>query len=160
MTHIRILRHYIHTPFLISAVLEAVAIGVAAYTGYLTRYGTLPDFSQHFPFALTFAVTNLFFMAAVGVYEAQLREGYLGVMLRTGVAVFLLGTLGMAVILYFTPSLSEGRSVLLFAAIEAFAFLALIRWLAVNLIDESFMKNRVVVLGAGERAVKIASRMR
>ena len=59
MTHIRILRHYIHTPFLISAVLEAVAIGVAAYTGYLTRYGTLPDFSQHFPFALTFVAIPL-----------------------------------------------------------------------------------------------------
>ena len=160
MTHIRIFRHYIHTPFLISAILEAVAIGVAAYTAYFTRYGVFPDFSQHFPFALTFAVTNLFFMAAVGVYEAQLREGYLGVMLRTGVAVFLLGTLGMAVILYFTPGISEDRSVLLFAAIEAFAFLALIRWLAISLIDERFMKNRVVVLGAGERALKIASRMR
>ena len=33
MARIRILRHYIHTPFLITAALESVAIAGAAYTG-------------------------------------------------------------------------------------------------------------------------------
>ncbi len=160
MAHIRILRHYIHTPFLITAALESVAIAAAAYTGFFTRYGEFPDFYQHLPFAVTFGIVQTFFMAAMGVYEARLREGYVGVLLRTAVAMFLLGTLGMAVVLYLATGLSEGRGVLLFSTIEAFIFVALLRWLTSNIIDEDFMKRRVVVLGAGERAIKIASRMR
>ena len=99
-------------------------------------------------------------MASFGVYESQLREGFLGVMLRTGVAVFLLGTLAMAVIFFFTPAFSESREVLLIASVEAYLFIGLVRFASINLIDERFMKSRVVILGAGARAVKIASRMR
>ncbi len=160
MAHIRILRHYIHTPFLITAALESVAIGFAAYTGFFTRYAKFPDFYEHLPFAVSFGLMLTFFMAAMGVYEARLREGYVGVLLRTAVAMFLLGTLGMAVLLYLATGLSEGRGVLLFATIEAFIFVAFLRWLTSNIIDDDFMKRRVCVLGAGNRAIKIASRMR
>lgn len=160
MAHIRFQKHYFHTPFLVTAFLEAMAIFGAAYAAHWTLSNEAPGFYEHLPFALTFALTNLFLMASFGVYEAQLREGFSGVMLRTGVAVFLLGTLAMAVIFFFTPSMSESREVLLIASIEAYAFIALIRWVSINLIDESFMKSRVVILGTGTRAVKIASRMR
>ena len=38
MPHIRILRHYIHTPYLIMAGCEAVFIVVGVYLGYWIRY--------------------------------------------------------------------------------------------------------------------------
>ncbi len=160
MAHIRILRHYIHTPFLMTAGVEAVAIALGAYTGYATRYGAFPGFSEHAAFAIVFAAVLTFFNVAMGVHEARLREGYVGVMLRTAVAFFLLGTLTMAVILYFAPNLSEGRGVLLFSTIEAYVFVAVLRWGSSRIIDEDFMKRRVLVLGTGQRALKIASRMR
>ena len=160
MAHVRVLKHYIHTPFLIAASLEAMAIGVSAYTGFFTRYGHFPDFYDHLPFALSFAIMMTFFMMAMGVYEARLREGLIGALLRTGVAMFLFGTLGMAVLLYLVPPLFEGRGVLLFATSEAFVLVALIRWSTRRAVSDNFMKRRVVILGAGQRALKIANRMR
>lgn len=160
MAHIRIFRHYIHTTFLIATIAESVALFVAAYTGYFTRYGRFPEFYDHLPFAITFALVLTFFMAIMGVHEARLREGYMGVLLRTAVAMFLLGTLGMAVVLYLSTGMSEGRGVLLFATIEAFIIVAVLRWITTRFISEDILKRRVLIFGTGERALKIASRMR
>ena len=158
--HIRIFRHYIHTPFLLAALAESIAVAAAAYTGHFTRWGEFPDFSTHLPFALTFAFVLSFCMAVMGVHEARLREGYMGVLLRTAVAMFLLGTLGMAVVMYLATGISEGRGVLLFATIEAFIFVASLRWLTSQFLSEDLLKRRVLVYGTGQRALKIASRMR
>ncbi len=147
-------------PYLLAAFAELVTISAAAYTGHFTRFGMFPDFFEHLPFAITFAVVQSFFMAAMGVYEARLREGFLGVLLRLAVAMFLLGTLGMAVILFFATGLSDGRGVLFFSTIEAFAAVAVLRWLTYRFISEDILKNRVLIFGTGERALKIASRMR
>lgn len=160
MAHLRIFRHYIHTPFVITAVLEGAVLFFAAFLGHFTRFGVFPSLSEHFVFALTFSGVLLFFMVAMGVYEARLREGYVGVMLRTAVAVFLLGTIGMALVLFLFPDLVLGRGVLLFASIEGFLLVAALRWITSNFIDEDFMKSRVLILGTGQRAVKVASRMR
>ena len=160
MAHIRIFRHYIHTAFLLTTLVEAIAVGAAAYTGYFTRYGVFPEFSEHFAFALSFAIVQSFCMAVMGVHEARLREGNVGVLLRTAVSMFLLGTLGMAIVLYLSTGLSDGRGVLLFATIEAFIFVSVLRWLTSYFISDDILKRRVLIYGAGERALKIASRMR
>lgn len=160
MAHIRLFRHYIHTPFLIAAVVEAITLLFAAYLGYFTRFGKFPEFYEYLPFALTFAVILSFCMAVMGVYEARLREGYLGVMLRTAVALFLLGTLAMSMVLFLTKDISYGRGVLLFATIEAYILVAVQRWFTAQFISEDLMKTRVLIYGTGHRALKIASRMR
>jgi len=160
MAHIRIFRHYIHTPFLLTAALESVAIGFAAYTGYFTRFGEFPDFYAHLPYAISLGAMLTFFMMTMGVYEARLREGILGVALRTAVAMFLLGTLGMSILMYLATGLSEGRGVLLFSLLEAFAIVIALRLITSSIVDDDFMKRRVVVLGTGMRALKIANRMR
>ena len=158
--HIRIFRHYIHTSFLLATLAEGLAVACAAYTGHYTRWGEFPDFYEHLPFVITFSVVLTFCMAIMGVHEARLREGYVGVMLRTAVAIFLLGTLSMAVIMYLATGLSEGRGVLLFSSIEAFIYVAVLRWLTSRYLSEDLLKRRVLVYGTGRRALKIASRMR
>ena len=158
--HIRIFRHYIQTSFILTSFAEGLALVAAAYFGHLTRWGTLPNFYDHLPFAITFSVVLSICMAVMGVHEARLREGYMGVMLRTAVAMFLLGTLAMAVVLYLATGLSEGRGVLLFSTIEAFLFVAILRWVTTRFVSEDLLKRRVLVYGTGQRASKIASRMR
>jgi sugar transferase (PEP-CTERM system associated) len=159
--HVRILRHYIHTPFLFMALGDLAIVVAAAWLGYLTQYWTLPEVATYLPSALAFAVLIVISMAAMNVYEARMREGFSGVMLRTAVAIFLLGTLGMAAASYALPfTAMESRSVLLYSSIEAFALVAGLRWLTGTLISEDALKKRVVVLGTGARAAKIASRMR
>ena len=160
MTHLRIFGHYIHTPYLMMAAAEAVIVAGAAYLGHFLRYQELPGLWQHFVPASSFALIVIVSMLAMGVYESRIREGYSGMMLRTGVAIFLLGSLATAVLSYASQVLFMSRGALLLSAGSAFVLIAVWRWLAFALVDDDALKKRVVVLGTGHRALKIASRMR
>lgn len=159
MSHLRIFGHYIHTPYLMMSAAEAVIVFCAAYLGHFLRYQTMPGLEHVVP-ATSFALIIIVSMLAMGVYESRLREGFSGMMLRTGVAVFLLGSLATAVFSYLSQTLFMGRGTLLLSSTCAFVLIAMWRWLAFAVIDEESLKKRVLVLGTGHRAVKIASRMR
>ncbi len=161
MAHVRLFRHYIHTSYLLMATAEGVILVGAAFLGFFTRYQSLPvDTASYLMAASSFAIVLVISMAAMGVYEARVKEGYVGMMLRTAVAIFLLGTMGTAILSYFVSTLAVGRGVLLFSTMEGFVLIALWRWISSHLFDEDIGKSRVLVLGSGRRALKIAGRMR
>ncbi|MEZ5561159.1 MAG: TIGR03013 family PEP-CTERM/XrtA system glycosyltransferase [Pseudomonadales bacterium] len=159
MAHIRIARHYIHTPIVLMSVSEFVLIVCAAYFGYWLRFGVVPGIEYLIP-GVTFGLFLVICMIAMGVYEARIREGYAAMMLRTGVAIFLLGSVATAVLSYALPGMAIGRGVLLLSGVAAFVFVAIWRWLMSGVLTEESLKRRVLVLGTGHRASKIASRMR
>jgi sugar transferase (PEP-CTERM system associated) len=138
-------------------VLAVAAVYVAAWLrlGQETLTGTTLGIS-----GLLYATIVVLSMTAMGVYQAYIREGYTGMMLRTAVAIFLVGSLASAIVYYLLPALALGRGTLAIAGIAAFVLIAMCRWLTLGLLDHEAMKRRVLVLGTGERAVKIASRMR
>ena len=143
------------------AVFEFLLITGVAYLGYFARFQALPpDPLSYLLNAVSFSLVLVVAMMAMGVYESKLREGYTGMMLRTAVSIFLLGTMGTAVVSFLFPSLEMGRGVLLFSTVGAFVVVAISRWLTSHLIDEDLLKKRVLVLGAGNRSLKIATRMR
>ena len=161
MPHIRVLRHYIHTPYLIMAGCEAVLIAAGVFVGFWIRaqdptLATVP----HFLTALIYAGIVLVSMVAMGVYGSHVREGYVGMMLRTAVAVFLIASLLSGIVLYFFRDLSLWRGTLAISAIASFVLIAVFRWMALSVLDQDNLKRRVLVLGTGARAEKIASRMR
>ena len=160
MPHIRILRHYVHTPYLLMSFIEAALLLAASLSGYYTRFQTMPSFEGYWPFAASFALVNVIGMAAMGVYASRVREGYIGMMLRTAVSMFLLATAALAVLSYLAPEFGVGRGVLLFSTMEGFVLLALWRWITARILGEDALKRRVLVLGTGERALSIARRMR
>jgi sugar transferase (PEP-CTERM system associated) len=160
MLHLRIFGHYIHTPYLLMAAVEGVIVFAAAYLGYYLRYQSWPGFWPHVIPAGSFSLIIIVAMLAMGVYESRIREGVSGMILRTAVAVFLLGSLATAVLSYVSQVLFMSRGALLLSAGSAFVLIALWRWLAFSLINEEALKRRVVVLGTGQRALKVASRMR
>ena len=160
MPHIRIFRHYLHTPYLVMAAVETVVLFGCAFLGFLTRNEELPPFYDYFWAATVFALAQVVTMVAMGVYESRVREGYTGMMLRTAVAMFLLGSMFIAILSYFVPNLAMGRGVLMFSIIEGFIIISLLRWGSSHLISEDTLKKNVLVLGAGQRALKIATRMR
>ncbi len=88
MSHLRIFGHYVHTPYLVMAACEAVIVGAAAYVGRYLRYHDFPVLWDYLLPASTFAATVVASMLAMGVYESRIREGYIAMMLRTGVAIF------------------------------------------------------------------------
>lgn len=160
MPHIRVLRHYIHTPFLYLAGAEIVAAAVCAFFAEFTWTGKFPDPAVFWPTALSFGLTLVGMMAAMGVYESRIREGLMGMTLRTTVAVFLLGTLALSLVVMFIPTFRMSERVLVTAVIESFLFLIGFRWVVFLFLSDDALKSRIVVLGAGHRALKIAKRMR
>ena len=126
MAHIRLFRHYIHTFYLLMAAAEGIILTGTAFLGFFTRNQSFPpDTVSYLMQAVSFAVVMVVSMASMGVYEARVREGYVGMMLRTAVAVFLLGTMGTAIVSYFVSSVAMGRGVLLFSTIEGFILIAM-----------------------------------
>jgi sugar transferase (PEP-CTERM system associated) len=158
--HIRVLRHYIHAPYLFMAGADALILFAVAFLGYATRYGYFPLDMVFASKALVLSLTLVLCMVGMGVYESRLREGYIGMMLRSAVAIFLLGVLVIAILAFLMPIFELGRGVLFFATVEGFILLGLFRLVTNKFIDEDSLKKRVLVLGTGERAMKIASRMR
>jgi sugar transferase (PEP-CTERM system associated) len=160
MLYVRIFGHYIHTPYLLMAAAEGVIVVAAAYLGFYLRYQSWPGFWAHAIPAGSFAFIIIVAMLAMGVYESRIREGFSGMMLRTAVAVFLLGALATAVLSYLSQMLFMSRGALLLSSGTAFVLIALWRWFAFSVVSEEALKRRVVVLGTGRRALKVASRMR
>jgi sugar transferase (PEP-CTERM system associated) len=159
--HIRILRHYIHTPYLIVAGCEAALVVAAVYLAYWLRADIPADGTfWHLSGALVYAAVVLLSIVAMGVYESQVREGYIGMMLRTAVAIFLIASIGSGFIFYFLPDLALWRGTLAVAAVASFILMGIFRWFALGLLDRDQLKRRVLVLGTGARAAKVASRMR
>jgi sugar transferase (PEP-CTERM system associated) len=140
---------------------EAVLVIAAVFIGFWVRAQdpvvlTMP----HLMTALIYAAVVLISLVAMGVYGSHIREGYIGMMLRTAVAVFLLASLLSGIVLYFFRDLSLWRGTLAISATASFVLIAMFRWLALSVLDQDNLKRRILVLGTGARAEKIASRMR
>src|SRR5262245_43496687 len=116
---------------------EAVLVIAGAFAGFWIRAQdplllTLP----HFETALIYAMVVLISMVAMGVYGSHIREGFIGMMLRTAVAVFLLASLLSGIVLYFFRDLSLWRGTLAIAAIASFVLIAMFRWVALSVLDQ------------------------
>jgi len=159
--YVRILRHYIRTPYLVIAAIEYLLVIASVYLGVWVRLDVDAVIEADlFGRAALYAGMVALSMVAMGVYESHVREGFAGMMLRTAVAVFLIASMASAVVFYVVPDLTLGRGVLAVAAIASFVLIAAFRWMALRLLDRDNLKRRVLVLGTGRRAEKIAGRMR
>ncbi|MBL4794349.1 MAG: hypothetical protein JKY24_02300, partial [Pseudomonadales bacterium] len=158
MAHVRIFKHYVHLPYLLLGLTEGIVFILAIYLGaFLRFYGDLTELEllgPILPRALFFSGVMLLGMTSMGVYQARLREGVSGVMLRTA-ASFFLGASALSLIFYIFPSLFIGRGVIALAALISFFAVAGVRWLFFIKVDEEVLKRHVLVLGAGWRAQNI-----
>lgn len=164
MAHIRILKHYFHVPFLLLGFLEAVILISTVYIGADMRFddleaAVLGGLGPLWPRALLFAFLVLTCMTAMGVYQARGREGMSGVMLRTAVSYFL-GAAALSLCFYTFPSLHLGRGVFIIAAIVSFAAIFVLRLVLARMVGDDALKRKVLVLGAGERAKIIETKVK
>jgi len=113
-----------------------------------------PD-AQRIVFALVLSCCSL----AMGVYTSVFREGLSGMVLRTIVSYFFLGTASLTILYYIIPSLYLGRGVLAFAIGSALIFVLLTRLIFFKLVDLAQLTRKVVILGAGEMAASILARI-
>ena len=158
MDSIRIFKHYVRIPFILLGISEFIvmclSVSAAAYILYQQDiYQLTSYFDTSLISAVIYALVMSLSMIAIGLYQARLREGILGFLLRLSAALFL-GTVALSLVFYVFPTLFLGRSVLLLAEVISFVGIALIR----NVIyfsGSSIFKKKILVLGAGERAASI-----
>jgi sugar transferase (PEP-CTERM system associated) len=159
--HVRILRHYIHAPYLIMAGCEAVLVVVGVMVGFWIRAQDEELSSvNHFLTAFMYAFVVLLSMAAMGVHGSHIREGYTSMVLRTAAAIFVIASMLSGIVFYFLPDLAIWRGTLAISALATFGLIAAFRRIALSVLDQDTLKRRVLVLGTGSRAEKIAARMR
>jgi len=156
---IRIFGHYIPRSFITLGVVEFVILLVSVYLGVWLRFmDDLPGRAGVEPVAekaWLFAAVMLVAMVAVGLYQRNFREGMGGMLLRVVISALLALTM-MAVIFYAFPHTFLGRGAFGLAFGLAVAGIIAIRAAFFTLVDQDTLKRRVLVLGAGKRAMAIA----
>ncbi|MEO8459063.1 MAG: TIGR03013 family XrtA/PEP-CTERM system glycosyltransferase [Dokdonella sp.] len=121
---------------------------------------SLVEFSFLLPVrALVFGGMIVLAMAALGMYQPRMREGWFGMLARQTIG-FSLGSAGLAVVYYAIPQLHVGRGVAGLALLIALLMIASFRTLFMRLVDVDVLKRRVLVLGTGRRAALVTQRMR
>jgi sugar transferase (PEP-CTERM system associated) len=157
LSTLRIFNHYIRVPFLVLGLVELSGIfGSVILASYILLPGRFDenDFVNSLSVkAGVMTLVMLLSMIASGLYQARLREGALGFILRLTTS-YLLAIVGLSLIFYIFPDLLLGRGIMAISLVMSFSFIALIRWL-LFLTDPSIFKKRILVLGAGKRASAI-----
>ncbi len=141
---------------LVGAVFLAIYVRFISYPEPLNSYTALWLQGVR---ALLFATMILVGMTAMGLYQTHLRETWFGALARQAVG-FMLGTLGLLVIFYLFPPLALGRGILAMALLFGFVSIAVLRVVSERVIDVDALKQRILVLGSGERASLIEQRLR
>ncbi|MEO9601061.1 TIGR03013 family XrtA/PEP-CTERM system glycosyltransferase [Parasphingorhabdus sp.] len=157
---IRLFKHYIPYPVLFLGLIDFLLLLAAAEIGWILRalqinmqIGSLfdrpaPIFS--FAFALQLA------LIAVGGYGSEALQSLRFAVARTLVAISL-GVIFLSLLAFAMPGVTLWRSNSLYAMVLAIVFLMIIRILLGTVIDIDVFKRRLLILGAGPRARRIAA---
>ena len=156
---VRLFKHYVPHMVLLLGLIDFALLMLAGEAGWLLRLwqiGDVPDPDvSRLPHLLTFAVTLELAMVGVGVYGADaLRSMRIGTA-RLVVAISF-GVLLLAFVFFLLPAVTFWRSNLLYAMMLALGGLFLVRLVAGRIVDDAAFKRRVLVLGAGPRAARLA----
>lgn len=158
MAHVRILNHYLHTKFLVLGIVEFFALMYAVSLSVELK-NTWSDIPVALEYPLwqmgTFALIMSCCSLAMGVYTSVFREGKTGMVLRTVVSYFFLGTASLTIVYYLIPELNLGRGVLAFTITLALLLVLLLRLVFFKVVDRAQLTRNVVVLGAGDMAATI-----
>jgi len=154
---VRIFNHQLRLPYIL---LGAVEFAILLACGYFSVifFGAedglnYRDFDQlSFDYGLLFAIIMLTATTAMGVYVSGVQESFGNMVIRSVVSYCLFGALAIEVIIFIFPSFSYSRGALFPAVILALVLCLLLRWMFYSLVDIDLLKNRILVLGAGERA--------
>lgn len=156
---VRVFRHYVPKYMLLLAALDVLVLIVAAYMGIAismqglsTEDGTVKD--MLFPAVLVFAVVMLGTMTSMGLYWRGLRSRPAEHVLRLIGSIVIGGVFGgllITAILYF-PITQKVIEVVIALALAGVVATRLIHYV---LSDSEALKSRVIVLGAGKKAIQL-----
>ena len=157
---IRVFRHYVPNAVVLLAAIDVVLLLLAAEAGWLIRAHQIDmavePLLTRIPQLATFAASLSVAMVAVGAYGADSLQSLRFALARVLVAVSL-GVIFQSIIFFLIPALTFWRSNLFVAMLLAIVGLMLVRILFGRAIGSEALRRRIVVLGAGERASRLAA---
>ena len=105
--------------------------------------------------AVIFATTNGVTMLSMGLYSRRQRARLLGIILRVGAAI-VIGSAAIGVLSYLAPPIAIERRVFLLAVACALVAVTLLRFALDRTLGQDAFRRRVLVYGAGRRALAIS----
>jgi len=163
---IRIFKHYIPGPLLFLGAVEILLLFFSFYVGIELRFlsESAKDFAKDlesigpiYPRAIILTLVMLGIMISLGVYQRDIREEGDWTYYSRFVASFIIGFIVMTFIFYAIPELHIGRGILGISFLVSFTGTAIARFVFLLVVDSDVLKRRVVVLGTGSRASRIAA---
>jgi sugar transferase (PEP-CTERM system associated) len=157
---VRLFKHYIPHAVLLLGILEFMLLIFSADLAWLVRAREISmdpgDRLDRFLPLFSFAVAMIASMVAVGAYASESLQS-----IRFGVARILvatsIGIIGLSVIYFALPGTTLWRSNLLYAIVISFVFLTILRAALARVFGSNAFKRRVLILGAGQRALRITN---
>jgi sugar transferase (PEP-CTERM system associated) len=149
-------------PLAALAAFEGLVFVAAMFLAAMLRLGTLTPTtfqgsqSGLWVCAAVFSLGTLTALAALGLYSPRQRSDLPGLIVRLAVAVAASFVLAAA-LFYEVPSLKVGRGILALSAFFAFCSVLVTRAFLSQVVDEGAFRRRVLVFGAGQRSLAIAS---
>lgn len=159
---LRFLGQYLHMPLAVLAAFEGLLFVAVLFLAAMLRLGTSAPTTYEgsrqalWACAMLFSVGTLGTLAALGLYSPRQRSDLPGLIVRLSVAVVGAAVLAAA-LFYAVPTLRVGRSILALSAFFAFCAVLVSRSLLGQVVDDSVFRRRILVYGAGQRSLAIAS---
>lgn len=154
---IRIFGHYIPVSLIVLGIIETLLLLTTLYLGIWVRFYDLlgVDWASLLPRAAAHAASVQICMIAMGLYQRDLRVSRLNILLRLGLS--LAGSLLIMIgVFYLLPDLLIGRGVYALTLMFSAGLLLLSRIIFYKFIDDDRLKRRVLVLGTGKTAQRVA----
>lgn len=157
---IRVFKHYVPVSILILAALESLIVVGAIYSGVYARYVVAADQAwaplAYFPKVATFAAIIGITMFSLGLYQRfyvrHLRTSFVRLLTSYAIAFA-----AFTMLFYVVPGLQIWRSALLIALVVSFVGIMASRIALVRTANLARFRRRILVLGAGARAARIAT---
>jgi sugar transferase (PEP-CTERM system associated) len=156
---IRLFKHYVPYAVLLLGFADFLVLLGAAEAGWVLRLWQIDQAAEpittRVPQLLAFAVTLQLAMVAVGVYGVEALQSLRFACARLLVAISL-GVILLSFLFFLLPAISLWRSNSLYAMVMAIAGLVAVRLALGRYLGGEAFKRRLLVLGAGARAARIA----
>ncbi|MFQ5756758.1 MAG: TIGR03013 family XrtA/PEP-CTERM system glycosyltransferase [Acidiferrobacterales bacterium] len=159
---VRVLRHYVPLSLVALGFAEALIFFGAMYLGVAARFAgvdlSTEAASEIFPIfskALVFALVMLGTLLAFGLYQRENQQNELSYTVCLIIS-FLTGLLIMMIIFYTAPAFALGRGAFGLTVLFAFTGVLTARAVFLRLADHGAFRRRILVLGTGTRAAKVA----
>jgi sugar transferase (PEP-CTERM system associated) len=158
---LHVLGYKVHAWIALLAAIEVSLFFIAMFAAVLVRFaGDLQvielQIGNVWPRAGLFSAINFLSFVAFGLYTERQRARTLGLALRIALAVFA-ATAASTVVFFVIPWLEMGRGVMVISAIFTIGGACAARALFDRLVDTDMLKRRVLVYGAGARALQVAN---